>query len=115
MRFSLGLLLLSIVSSALCTDLASDRFNKYQRLSPSAPVELEDSSYDDLTSTPRDYHVTVLLTATDARYGCILCRDFQPEWELIARSWSRGSGPETPKMLFGTLDFNNGKSTFQKV
>lgn len=108
--------LLCAVSGVLSADSTPDRFEKYHSLSPSAPLELDDSSYDAITSKPRDYHTAVLLTATEARFGCILCREFQPEWELITRSWNKGFNPDsTPRMLFGTLDFLNGKNTFQKV
>ncbi|KAF7587571.1 oligosaccharyl transferase subunit ost3/OST6 [Aspergillus hancockii] len=100
---------------ALCANSDPDKFERYQSLSRSTPIELDDSSYEDLTSKTRDYHVAVLLTATDARYGCVLCREFQPEWELIARSWNKGPQPDDLRLLFTTLDFSNGKATFQKL
>lgn len=106
--------ILYIVHFAL-TSAATDKFERYQAISRSAPIVLDDSSYGELVSKPRDYHVAVVLTATEARFGCILCRDFQPEWELIAQSWNKGSKPDGLKLLFGTLDFANGKGTFQKV
>lgn len=106
--------ILYIVPSAL-TSPTTEKFERYQALSPLAPIDLDDSSYDDLTSKPRDYYVAVILTAMEARFGCLLCRETQPEWELIAQSWNKGSKPEGLKLLFGTLDFANGKGTFQKV
>jgi oligosaccharyltransferase complex subunit gamma len=92
-----------------------DKYEKYKSISRVAPIELTDVTYDDLTSKPRDFHVAVLLTATDARYGCVLCREFQSEWDLIARSWNKGSKPDGLKLLLATLDFSNGKEVFQKV
>ena len=59
--------------------------------------------------------VAIVLTATEARFGCLLCREVQPEWDLIAQSWNKGPKPDEMKLLFGTLDFFNGKGTFQKV
>ncbi|KAB8263730.1 hypothetical protein BDV32DRAFT_118317 [Aspergillus pseudonomiae] len=112
--FTLIIALFYIVSSA-CASPESSKFERYQSLSRSIPIDLDDSSYEDLTSKPRDYHVAVLLTAGEARYGCILCREFQPEWELISRSWNKGPKPDGLKMLFTTLDFSNGKATFQKL
>lgn len=79
-----------------------------------SPIELDDSVYEDITSQPRDYHVAILLTALEARYGCELCREFQPEWDVIVNSWNKGNQDET-KLVFGSLDFSQGKSTFQKV
>ncbi|KAI2815412.1 hypothetical protein CBS63078_8084 [Aspergillus niger] len=113
--FNLLLSFLCMISSASCGLADTDKFERYRSLSRSAPIELNDSSYEEITSKPRDYHVAVLLTAADARYGCILCREFQPEWELIARSWNKGPKPDGLQMLFGTLDFSDGKGTFQKL
>ncbi|KAB8198945.1 hypothetical protein BDV34DRAFT_207815 [Aspergillus parasiticus] len=112
--FTIIIALFYIISSA-CASQEPGKFERYQSLSRSIPIELDDSSFEDLTSKPRDYHVAVLLTAAEARYGCILCREFQPEWELISRSWNKGPKPDGLKMLFTTLDFSNGKATFQKL
>ncbi|KAE8348093.1 oligosaccharyl transferase subunit [Aspergillus coremiiformis] len=113
--FTLIISLFYIVSSAFCANSELDKFERYQSLSRSTPIDLDDSLYEDLTSKPRNYHVAVLLTASEARYGCILCREFQPEWEIIARSWNKGPKPDGLRMLFTTLDFSNGKATFQKL
>ncbi|KAJ5121192.1 uncharacterized protein N7515_009153 [Penicillium bovifimosum] len=108
-------LLLSVVSGVLSTSSTPDKFAKYHSLSRSGPVDLDSSSYEDLISTPRDYYAVVILTATDVRFGCLLCRDFESEWDLIARSWNKGTKPEELKVVFGTLDFDNGKAVFQKL
>lgn len=106
--------ILSVVPGAL-TSPATDKFERYQSISRSAPIDLDDSLFDDLTSKPRDYHAAVILTAAEARFGCVLCREVQPEWDLIAQSWNKGANPDGLKLLFGTLDFSNGRGTFQKV
>ena len=107
--------LLSSVSLAAKKD-TGDRFETYHAKSlSSAPLKFDDISYDELTAAPRDYSVAVLLTALEARFGCQLCRDFQPEWDLIGRSWARGDSDGKSRMLYGTLDFIDGKGTFQKV
>ncbi|PKY02898.1 oligosaccharyl transferase subunit [Aspergillus campestris IBT 28561] len=105
----------SIIPAVLGAVPKSDTFAKYEALSRSGPIDLDDSSYDELTSKPRDYHVAVILTAVDPRFGCVLCREFQPEWELIAKSWNKGSKSDDMKLLFGTLDFTDGRNTFQKL
>jgi hypothetical protein len=87
----------------------------HEKFLASAPLRLDDQSYDTLTTVPRDYGVAVLLTALEARFGCVLCRDFQPEWDILSRSWARGDKKGSTRMLFGTLDFTDGKATFQKV
>jgi hypothetical protein len=93
-----------------------DRFKEFhaEALS-SAPVKLGDASYKDLTSVPRDYSVAVLLTAMENRFGCQLCREFNPEWELLAKSWTKGDKKGESRVVFATLDFSEGRDTFVSV
>ncbi|OAX85197.1 hypothetical protein ACJ72_00426 [Emergomyces africanus] len=114
---------LSIFSALICLVISLsaakstvDKYTAYRALAKSGTsIILEDSTYDDLTSRPRDYHVAVLLTAGDVKYGCQLCREVQPEWDLLARSWNKGVQEDTPRLLFATLDFSRGKKTFQNL
>ena len=92
------------------------KFERYfSKSTSSGPLHLDDGVYDDLTAAPRNYTVAVLLTALEARFGCQLCREFQPEWDLIAKSWNRADKGGQSRVLYGTLDFAEGKATFQKV
>ncbi|KAL8942102.1 MAG: hypothetical protein Q9211_001541 [Gyalolechia sp. 1 TL-2023] len=94
-----------------------DKFEQYHSkfISGLSPLKFDDTSYETLTATPRNYSVAVLLTALEARFGCQLCRDFQPEWDVVGRSWIRGNKKGDVRLLFGTLDFADGKGTFQKL
>ncbi len=110
------------VASVLCVGAlaarasSADKFQTYHSRSlSSTPLDVDDNTYDNLTSAPRDYSVAVLLTATEAKYGCKLCRDFAPEWELVAKSWNKGDKKGDSRLLFATLDFSNGRNTFQRV
>ncbi|KAH8704696.1 putative oligosaccharyl transferase subunit [Talaromyces proteolyticus] len=114
-------MLLSHLTTLLCTvgiafsaKPAVDKFQRFQSLSHPNPVDLNDATYNEITAAPRDYYTVVLLTALDSRFGCALCREFQPEWDIIAKSWNKGKVDDV-KLLFGTMDFNNGKETFQKL
>lgn len=90
-----------------------DTFTDFHaRQSSGSPTKLDDALYKKLTAMPRDYTTAVLLTAMDARFGCQLCREFQPEWDLLAKSWIKGDKAGESRMLYGTLDFNDGKDTF---
>lgn len=110
------LVLLSFGCWTTARSHAIDKFEEYHTASLSkAPVKLDDASYDDLTSLPRNHTTAILLTAIEARFGCQLCRDFNPEWELIGKSWIRGDKSGKTRTVFGTLDFTDGKTTFQKV
>ncbi|KAH0599449.1 hypothetical protein MHUMG1_02237 [Metarhizium humberi] len=104
----------ALVASAFAAEQSTEeRFIKFNRLARlSSPLQLNDVSYKSLTSTPRDYSVAIVLTAQDARFGCQLCRDFKPEWELIAQSWARGDKQQESRLFFGVLDFTEGRETF---
>jgi oligosaccharyltransferase complex subunit gamma len=107
----------ALVASVFAAELSSEeRFVKFNRLSRlSTPLLLNDLSYKTLTSAPRDYSVAIVLTAQDARFGCQLCREFKPEWELIAQSWARGDKRQESRLFFGVLDFAEGRDTFLSV
>ncbi|PSN64431.1 magnesium transporter protein-like protein 1 precursor [Corynespora cassiicola Philippines] len=95
---------------------SGDRFNDFRAQSLSAgSVKLDDASYAQLTKAPRDYSVAVLLTALETRFGCVLCREFQPEWDLLGKSWTKGDKQAESRLLFSTLDFVDGKNTFQSM
>ena len=95
---------------------STNRFEKYHsKALSSSPIKLDDASYEGLTTLPRDYSAVILLTALEARFGCNICRDFQPEWELIGKSWAKGDRKGENRVIYGTLDFADGKLSFQKV
>lgn len=96
---------------------SGDKFSDYrsQQLSAAAPLKLDDNEYAKLTASPRDYGVAVLLTALEARFGCAICHEFQPEWDLLGKSWTKGDKKQESKLVFGTLDFVNGQRTFQSL
>jgi oligosaccharyltransferase complex subunit gamma len=118
MRWLQGLLSVSLLSVGAfgAKKSAEERFSNYHtKALASAPVKLNDGSYRDLTAAPRDYTGVVLLTALEARFGCELCRQFQPEWELLSRSWTKGDKKGDSRVVFGTLDFSDGRETFVSV
>lgn len=109
---SLALLPLTALAAQKTTDKFQDYFTK--SLS-STPLKLTDTKFNRLAGAPRDYSVAILLTALEARFGCQLCREFQPEWDLVAKTWTKGDKKGDSRLLFGTLDFLDGKETFQSV
>ena len=112
-----------LASSLLCaTGMAAkkepvDTFAGFQaKQLSSAPIKIEDSGYQALVSgSPRDYSSAILLTAMDARFGCQLCREFQPEFDLLARSWTKGDKAGESRVVFATLDFSDGRETFMSL
>ena len=93
--------------------------SKFQTLLTKTPssglIRLDDGAFAELTDAPRDYFALVLLTALPAQFGCQLCREYQPEFQLLAQSWRPGDKNGDSRTLFGALDFPDGKATFQKV
>lgn len=95
---------------------AADRFDRFNvKAQTATPLKLDDTTYAALTAAPRDYSVAILLTALDNKFGCVLCRAFQPEWELLAKSWTKGDKKAESRLIYGTLDFTDGKATFQSL
>jgi hypothetical protein len=118
MRFFSSLLSLALlVTGAIAAKKSpAERFNQYHaKAQSSSPLKLNEVSYKSLTAAPRDYTVAVLLTALDARFGCSLCREFQPEWSLLSKSWAKGDKSGESRMLYGTLDFSDGRDIFMSV
>lgn len=116
MRWSSVLLPFTLLAAGALADDPSQRFlDLHKKALASAPIKLDDASYKKATSLPRDYSVAVLLTATDPRFGCQMCREFGPDWNLLASQWTKGDKPGDSKVIFSVLDFNDGRDTFMSV
>lgn len=118
MRFLSTLVSASMVlSGALAAKKTTeDRFNDFHaKALSSSPVKLTEVSYKSITGAPRDYSAAVLLTALDDKFQCQLCREFQPEWQLLGKSWTKGDKKAESRLLFGTLDFAEGREVFMSV
>ena len=103
----------SLTASAKKASSSPSKFDTYH--AHSAPIELDESAYQELTTAPRDYSLAVLLTAKDPKYACGICRDFDPDWSILGRSWQKGDRNGEKRVLFGTLDFDAGRNVFMKV
>ncbi|KAJ0119171.1 hypothetical protein N8I77_002130 [Diaporthe amygdali] len=118
MRWSSLLLPFSLLGAGVLA-AKSDPTNTFpefhQKALSSTPIKLDDASYKKVTGLPRDYTVAVLLTALDSRYACQMCRDFDPEWKLLSKSWIKGDKAGQSKTLFTVLDFNDGRDTFMSL
>lgn len=119
MRFLKLLALTALSWTAVTAKKATantDRFDTYfAKQASSAPFELDEKGYNELTAAPRDYSLAVLLTARDARYACGLCKEFDPEWSILGRSWQKGDRNGEHRLLLSTVDFDNGRNVFMKV
>ena len=91
-------------------------YETYRGKSASTPsLKLDDSVFDELTSLPRNHSTLVCLTALEARFGCAMCHQWKPEWDLLARTWAKGDKNGDSRLLLGELDFMDGKQTFESL
>lgn len=107
-----------LIGAAYSKEKASSeqRFNEFHAMAKGGPaITLKDKSFRSLTGSPRDYSVAVLLTAMEARVGCHLCKEFQPEWNLVSKSWASGDRKGESRLILGTLDFADGRDVFVSV
>lgn len=111
------LLLLAVLSvTALGKKAQSSAYETYfKKQSSSTPVNLDERQFAELTTGQRDYHTAIVLTALDAKYACSICREFSPEWKILANSWQESDKQGNNRMLFGTLDFEKGRNVFISV
>ncbi|CAG8489165.1 3403_t:CDS:2 [Paraglomus brasilianum] len=77
-------------------------------------VDLDSDLFEEFVAKPRNYSFVALLTAMDSRINCIPCREFDPEFRLVAKTWKQIGNP-VDRIYFGLLDFNNGKTIFNKL
>jgi len=113
------LAVLSLSASALAAKRSSASGDVYatyhQQALSSGSISLTDASFNDLTSMPRNHSTLVVLTALESRFGCKMCQEFKPEWDILAKSWMNGDKKAESRLLFGELDFAQGRGTFEKV
>jgi len=129
MKLNLALLACSAVS--LCSSLGyaqelSSRLSKFHSLASknNGIVPLTSTLYDELIqdtpSNPRDYSVSVILTALNPKYGCQPCLAFDKEHKEAARQWwtkseNKKSKEKQMRHVFAVLDFEKGQDIFKRV
>ncbi|GAA5987706.1 hypothetical protein JCM10908_007177 [Rhodotorula pacifica] len=107
-------LLAALPSLALA---ASAKYDKYRSIAQrnSGLVSLDAAGYDELTSSPRDYSVTVVLTALGDAVKCGPCKLLQPQYAQIAKQWSTAKKNDDEEHIFAYLDFERGPEIFQRL
>jgi hypothetical protein len=129
MKLNIALLACSAVS--LCSSLVSgqelsSRLSKFHSLASknSGIVPLTSSLYDELIqdspSSPREYSVSIILTALNPKFGCQPCVAFDKEHKEAARQWwtkseNKKSKEKQMRHVFAVLDFEKGQDIFKRV
>uniref|UniRef100_A0A8D0HD45 Dolichyl-diphosphooligosaccharide--protein glycosyltransferase subunit MAGT1 n=1 Tax=Sphenodon punctatus TaxID=8508 RepID=A0A8D0HD45_SPHPU len=63
---------------------------------------------------PRNYSVIVMFTALQPHRQCVVCKQADEEYQILANSW-RFSSAFTNKIFFATVDFDEGSDVFQML
>ncbi|OLL22232.1 Dolichyl-diphosphooligosaccharide--protein glycosyltransferase subunit 3 [Neolecta irregularis DAH-3] len=81
----------------------------------SGVITLSDSNYHKIAAFPRNHTAIVVLTALGSQFNCDICRLFDPEYKILARSWQKSHGGQPNNVYFSQLDLNDGKQTFRSL
>ncbi|ORZ18609.1 hypothetical protein BCR42DRAFT_325022 [Absidia repens] len=76
-------------------------------------VKLDSNAYFKYTQGKRDYGMVVLLTALGDQFRCVPCREFDPEYKLVASSFQKTK--HSDRVFFGHLDFMDGQAVYQQL
>lgn len=79
-----------------------------------------DELIQDTPSSPRDYSVSIILTALNPKYGCQPCISFDKEHKEVAYQWWTNKENKKEKVnqmrhIFAVLDFEKGQEIFKRV
>ena len=126
MRFQFLFLVSIFTSISLVAGDVLQKWTDVASRSSSNVIRLDENSFDQLIPTERNYTVVgilpfcsvadvqVTLTAMGGQYQCLLCREFDPEFAIVAKSW-RKAHPDSDAVFFAKLDLGEGRSVFVKV
>ncbi|KAL1915322.1 uncharacterized protein VTP21DRAFT_6780 [Calcarisporiella thermophila] len=111
------LFILSLLSSSSTAVTArvspSEHAAKLNSLKTDGLIPLDSKLFTETIASPRAYGLVVLLTAMDDRFNCVPCRDVDPEYRLLAKSWEKAK--DNNRLLFTILDFNQGQEVYAKM
>ncbi|CAE7206315.1 unnamed protein product [Rhizoctonia solani] len=79
-------------------------------------VKLDAELYDTITAKDREWSVVVHLTAMGDQFKCAPCRQFEPNFNAVAKSWhSKVPADKRDTHFFATLDFADGRDIFSRL
>ncbi|TDL27489.1 oligosaccharyl transferase subunit OST3/OST6 family [Rickenella mellea] len=78
-------------------------------------IKLDSRSWDLLTTSKRNWSATVQYTALDKNMKCTPCREFDPTFNTVAKTWMSVSKENRDQHFFATLDYKDGPDVFKKL
>ncbi|SCV70108.1 BQ2448_1502 [Microbotryum intermedium] len=109
-----GVTLLSPSLVSAKTNEVSDAA-KFRSLQRNGIIKLDTALYDQITQEPRDYSVSILLTAMGKQFNCQPCHQVQPEYDLLAKQWQNQQKKTDENHFFAVLDFVDGQQIYQRL
>ncbi|SGZ26929.1 BQ5605_C025g10000 [Microbotryum silenes-dioicae] len=88
---------------------------KFRSLQRNGLIKLDTALYDHITQSPRDYSVSILLTAMGKQFNCQPCHQVQPEYDLLAKQWQSQQKKVDENHFFAVLDFVDGQQIYQRL
>ncbi|KAF9337971.1 oligosaccharyl transferase subunit ost3/OST6 [Podila minutissima] len=104
--------LLSIVHGQ--TELLAQKVSRLEAsaLKGRGVIELDSTTFEEVMAAPRNYTMVVLFTAIAPEFQCVPCKNFDPEYRMVAAGWSKLLNRS--QLFFGVIDFKLGQEVFQK-
>ncbi|KAH9519860.1 tumor suppressor candidate 3 [Bulinus truncatus] len=65
-------------------------------------------------NSPRNYSVVVMLTALQPQRSCVVCKQANEEFQILANSW-RYSQQYSNRLFFALVDYDEGSDVFQSL
>ncbi|ORZ18679.1 hypothetical protein BCR42DRAFT_411396 [Absidia repens] len=114
MSRSILLIVLALTLLCLVSGQNDAKTKKLVQLSKeNGVVKMDSNAYFQYTQGKRDYGLVVLLTALGDQIRCVPCREFDPEYKLVASSVHKSK--HSDQVFFGHLDFQDGQAVYQQL
>ena len=107
------LCVVSLATQVTGNSLVQNNLLKEAQRSPNGVIELDETNYDLFLAAPRDFSVTVLYTAMDARFNCAACKMFMPSYEQVARGWQKKKNSK--RHVFAVVEASRAMNVMRKV
>ncbi|KAG8689008.1 oligosaccharyl transferase subunit ost3/OST6 [Ceratobasidium sp. 395] len=79
-------------------------------------IKLDSALYDTLTASDREWSAVVQLTAMGEQFKCAPCKEFNPNFNAVAKAWhSKIPEDKRDTHFFATLDFADGRDVFARL
>ncbi len=107
---------ISYISPVFGSNLAT--VEGYLKSSPysSGVIRVTDKNFEQIVTGPRDHTLVLLLTASHPGFGCGLCIEYLPDFQIVGDSWATDfSDYGHEGVYFAIADVSDNRETFKKL